>query len=459
MAALLAPRRARPRPRSSAPRVDHASTTGRGPRPVPPPRLRRARAGQARRGAVARGPILLVLALLVAAAVGVGAWWFGWARYTTTPAVLGLTQADAEQRLEAAGLEVEVGDAGYSETVDAGQVIEHRPRAPARGSSTAARDRHGLAGQGALRGPEAERHDRGRGPGQDRSRRNLAFGKTTRKFSETVPEGIVIGTDPKAGTTLRPGTIVDLVVSKGRQPIPVGNWVGKDADDAERVLEKRGLEVDVVPRSTPTRSPRATSSPRTRRSGTLFSGDTVKLVVSLGPELVEVPASSPRASTPPPRRSRTPASRSRSRRRRATSASASSSRWTPAPATRSPRARRSPSTSSRPAFRDGCCATSSTTGTRPVIGSRERHATLSPHPAQTSPRATPTSSINAPRRLLRNLLNHPPLPLIGACGILAPVSQPRDRHEPPRLDCSTSSPAFPDCFCATSQPPSPSAGA
>ena len=50
---------------------------------------------------------------------------------------------------------------------------------------------------------------------------SFAFGKATKQFSETVPEGIVIASDPKAGATLRFGTIVDLVISKGRQPIPV----------------------------------------------------------------------------------------------------------------------------------------------------------------------------------------------------------------------------------------------
>ena len=75
----------------------------------------------------------------------------------------------------------------------------------------------------------------------------LAFGKAIEEFSETVDEGIVIASDPKAGTTLRPGAIVDLIVSKGRQPIPVGDWVGKDADRAEQVLERRGLRSSARP--------------------------------------------------------------------------------------------------------------------------------------------------------------------------------------------------------------------
>ena len=117
---------------------------------------------------------------------------------------------------------------------------------------------------------------------------NLAFGKEIQKFSETVPEGIVITSDPKAGTTLRPGAIVDLIVSKGRQPIPVGDWVGKDADRAERVLKRRGLKVERTAEYDDD-VPAGLVIAQDPDGGTLFKGDTVSIRVSLGPELVEVP--------------------------------------------------------------------------------------------------------------------------------------------------------------------------
>ena len=48
---------------------------------------------------------------------------------------------------------------------------------------------------------------------------NLTFGESVGRWSETVPEGQVIRTSPKAGTTLKPGATVDLVLSRGRKPI------------------------------------------------------------------------------------------------------------------------------------------------------------------------------------------------------------------------------------------------
>jgi eukaryotic-like serine/threonine-protein kinase len=281
MAALLSPPR---EATTTMERQQTRTTVSDRPRPVPPPpagppprRPRRRR----------RGPLLLVLALLVAAAVGTGAWYFGWERYTSTPAVLGLSQADATAKLEAAGLDVEVGEPDYSDNVAKDLVLSVDPR----------------AGERVLKGTDVTLHlSLGRAvdklqkltgltedEAQDRIlASHMANGTSTRKFSETVPEGIVISSDPAEGQTLRFGTVVDLVVSKGRRPIPVGSWVGKDADDARAALEKRGLRVDVSQQYDDD-VPEGQVISQEPTDGTLFKGDTVKLLESLGPELVEVP--------------------------------------------------------------------------------------------------------------------------------------------------------------------------
>jgi serine/threonine-protein kinase len=281
MAALLAP----PRDATTTmerPRVP--TTVTERPRPVPPPtppskpkRPRRRR----------RGPILLVLALLLAAAVGSGAWYFGYARYTTTPAVLKLDPEVAKQKLEDAGLDVKVGESKYSDTVDAGLVLSTDPPAGKRvlkGTDVTMSVSLGRAVQQLpkLTGITVDE-------AQDRIlNANMAFGKATDRFSETVPEGIVIASDPKGGSTLRFGSIVDLVVSKGRRPIPVGSWAGKPLDDAQRVLQKRGLDVDVSQQYSDAVAEGIVIS-QDPKDGTLFKGDTISLLVSLGPELVEVP--------------------------------------------------------------------------------------------------------------------------------------------------------------------------
>jgi beta-lactam-binding protein with PASTA domain/serine/threonine protein kinase len=282
MAALLAP----PREATTAierPRVP--TTVTERPRPAPPPTPPSKPTKRPRRRR--RGPILLVLALLLAAAVGAGAWYFGYARYTTTPAVLKLSPEEAQQRLEDAGLDVKTGEARYSDTIDAGLVLSTDPSAGKRvlkGTDVTISVSLGraVAQLPKLTGITLDE-------AQDRIlKANMAFGKARKKFSESVPEGIVISSDPETGSTLRFGTIVDLVVSKGRRPLPVGSWAGKSAADAEQVLQRRGLKVDVSHQYSNSVAEGIVIS-QDPPDGTLFKGDTMHLLVSLGPELVEVP--------------------------------------------------------------------------------------------------------------------------------------------------------------------------
>ncbi|MGZ5399149.1 MAG: Stk1 family PASTA domain-containing Ser/Thr kinase [Nocardioides sp.] len=235
-----------------------------------------------------RGPLLLLLALLLAVSLGVGAWWFGWARWTQTPSVLGLNETRAVQKLEAAGLEVDTDDPAYSETVAAGRVLGSDPgpgeRVADGGTVTVVLS----LGQ--------ERYDvpQVRGLTEDDAQdalaeENLEFGESTGRYSDGVPAGTVLRSDPKAGTSLKPGTIVDLVVSEGPKPIELRDWTGRDADRAQGWFEEREL---VVERGEPQFSdtvPEGNVLTQTPARGTLFRGETVTLVVSQGPELVEVP--------------------------------------------------------------------------------------------------------------------------------------------------------------------------
>jgi serine/threonine-protein kinase len=82
---------------------------------------------------------------------------------------------------------------------------------------------------------------------------------------------------------------VDLFVSKGPRPIKIRDWTGKDADRAERVMEERGLVVDRDQLEHSDSVPEGHVISQSPTGGTLFRGETVTLVVSQGPELVEVP--------------------------------------------------------------------------------------------------------------------------------------------------------------------------
>ncbi|MFL6243691.1 MAG: PASTA domain-containing protein [Acidimicrobiia bacterium] len=64
-------------------------------------------------------------------------------------------------------------------------------------------------------------------------------------FSETVPTGNVVGTDPPAGQTAPRDSQVAVHVSKGPQPVAVPNVVNMSVEQASQALQASGLDADV----------------------------------------------------------------------------------------------------------------------------------------------------------------------------------------------------------------------
>ena len=234
-----------------------------------------------------RGPVLLVVALVLALLLGIGAWWFGFARYTETPGVIGLTAGQAEAKVEAAGLEFDGSDRAYSETVDAGRVISTDPGP--RGKILPGDTVHAVIS----RGKERYAVPVLRGKTEDDAQQlladtHLAFGHSTQKYNATVPEGRVVTSTPAAGEMLRRDTAVDLVISKGPKPIDIVDWTGKSFKDAERWAKSKKLKVEKTEEYSDDVDEGDVIS-QDPTEGDLFKGDTITFVVSKGPELVTIP--------------------------------------------------------------------------------------------------------------------------------------------------------------------------
>ena len=105
-----------------------------------------------------------------------------------------------------------------------------------------------------------------------------------------MPEGQIISQDPKAGTSVKRGVAVSVVVSKGRQPITVPDVVGARAERG-RSSDHQGRPQAGARRRRQQRhrARRAKSSRRRPARARLFRGDTVTIVVSKGPVMVQVP--------------------------------------------------------------------------------------------------------------------------------------------------------------------------
>ena len=116
----------------------------------------------------------------------------------------------------------------------------------------------------------------------------LGIGSVIEQESNQQP-GAVLRTDPRAGTTVAPGSTVDLVVARPRQ-IAVPSVVGLDKASAERVLVKDGLRVGSVTEQESTQKAGTVLRTDPRAGTTVAPGSTVNLVVAKPPATNKPPA-------------------------------------------------------------------------------------------------------------------------------------------------------------------------
>jgi len=257
-------------------------------RPAAPPRPPERRPAAAVYRPSKRGPVLLVGVLALAVLAALAGWWFGIGRYTTTPGVIDLPVAQAQQKIEGAGLKFEVSDEAYSETVTKGAVVSTDPSAGDRILQD------GTVHATVSLGPERYAVPTLRGLDVDTATErlestNLSVGRITKVFNDEVAEGIVIRSDPGAKTEMRRDAAVALWVSKGPRPIEIKDYTGKKIDPVQEQLTEAGLDVVITQEYSEEVPEGRIISQNPPEGATLYKDDKIEFVVSQGPPLVEVP--------------------------------------------------------------------------------------------------------------------------------------------------------------------------
>ncbi|MGW2019252.1 Stk1 family PASTA domain-containing Ser/Thr kinase [Streptomyces sp. NPDC001927] len=262
--------------------------------PMPPPELgpelrsegRAERRDRGRRRP--RGPLLVVVAVLLALGIGGGVWYINSGQFTRVPAVLGQTEEKATKRLTDAGLDVRATKRAFSDVYERGTVMATDPASGQR-----------IRGNGTVtltisRGPEIVKVPRLKGKPLAQAKRLLAdegllVGVTTTAFSQDVPQGAVISSDPEPGTERSPDSAVALVVSKGR-PIDVPDVAGDSVADATSTLQDAGLKVEIASEQIHSAEAAGTVAAQSLAEGSRAAqGDRIVLTVSKGPRMIEVP--------------------------------------------------------------------------------------------------------------------------------------------------------------------------
>jgi beta-lactam-binding protein with PASTA domain len=244
---------------------------------------------------LARGPavpdrrrLLLMSAVAVMVLVVIGStWWVTLGRYTEAPPMVNMTRAQAEQHAKQNGFDLFFGDGVYSETVPKDSVVSQDPPADGRmvrgGSITLTLS----LGRQSFAVPDVTGIELAGAKGE-LGQIGLQIKEGKGQYSDTVPEGAVISTDPAAGTELKRGDTVTVVVSLGKAPIRIPDLNGKNINDARSQLQSLGLVA--VERYKDSNQPADTVIGQTPKAGTGAVKDTeVTLDVSKGPPLVVVP--------------------------------------------------------------------------------------------------------------------------------------------------------------------------
>ena len=233
--------------------------------------------------------IALVVLLLVVAGLG-GRWWwteYGPGSYLTMPETTGRTLTDVQADLDALGLHTQVEEE-FSDDIDTGSVTRSDPEG---GSSVHKRAEVQLY---VSKGVDMKTVPEVTGKSQDEAQRSLtdaglAVGAVTDAYSEDVPQGQVISQSVAAGTSLAHDSAVDIVLSKGREPLTVPTLSGLSASAAKSAIEDLGLVATPTEAYSDTVAEGQVISQQTREGSTLHRGDSVAYTVSKGPEKVAIP--------------------------------------------------------------------------------------------------------------------------------------------------------------------------
>jgi serine/threonine-protein kinase len=204
----------------------------------PPTRTRTARQRR-RRSTIIITLVILLLGLLA----GVGAWWMVSGRYSTVPNVSGESRSVAQLALRRAGFGQTGVTSEYSENVAKDSVIRTVP--PSGSELTRNRSVTLVVSSGKERFTIPDVHDQSQPDAQTALAKFPFQISVVQQTSDSVPNGNVIGTDPSAGSQVKRGQTVRLLVSNGPAIIEVPDVTGQSQGDATQTLTNASFKVAV----------------------------------------------------------------------------------------------------------------------------------------------------------------------------------------------------------------------
>lgn len=205
-----------------------------------------------------------------------------------TPNIVGQSVDQARATLATSGLTLDVTSEVFSESVPKSVVISSDPAA---GSDV---KEQGAVAATVSKGPERYTIPATSGQSVEEAIATLGalpvqVGTQVPVFDDKAPLGTVAGTRPEVGTEVKRESTVELLVSKGPEPVQVPSLVGKKQQGATAALKAVGLTPSITRTYSETVAKGRVMSAKPITGTTVNSGTSVDLVISDGPPPVVVP--------------------------------------------------------------------------------------------------------------------------------------------------------------------------
>jgi beta-lactam-binding protein with PASTA domain len=231
----------------------------------------------------------IVFGLVILGTAAWGAWTYVIPHRVDVPSVVGLDVRDAQRKVENVGLVARIAQGTHSLRVDEGAVLDVRPD-----EGTVVEDGTRVvlvpsAGPPPVRVPNIVEKTLERARELLRGA-DLRVGDVTRAYHAELAEGHVIRQSVDGRDDAPLGSAIDVVVSRGPKPLPVPRVAGRIVEDATALLEDAGFVVARTDAFSDDVARGRVISQDPARGKNLQPGETVSIVVSLGPEEFELPS-------------------------------------------------------------------------------------------------------------------------------------------------------------------------
>ena len=230
------------------------------------------------------------VALVLAIALGIGGWYtlVGPGSRIVVPSTVGASYDEAISALTPLGLTNVIIEKRFDEEIAAGKIIESNPPGGGRVDTggevilviSKGAERYTIATLVGLT-PQAAAAAITKSP--------LTVGTTSEIFSNKIPKGFVISSDPEAGAKVKRDSVVNIVVSKGVETIALASYVGKSGEQALNELTDAGFNVESTYAFDEMALSGAVISQSPAGNSDAPKSSTITLIVSKGSQFVYIP--------------------------------------------------------------------------------------------------------------------------------------------------------------------------